>query len=295
MTNIDRRTYISSTEVAAILGLSDYKETPYSVWERKVHDVPDKEETDIMRWGKLLEPVIISELERTDKIKVVNNNKFYSDPEYPFLATHPDGEHEYVDGIRNNEIKTVASWAYRNWESDCPNEYYCQIQYTLGITKRKSCLFTVFEMDARKTHNKEIFFDPEFYAKLKEFMIYFWTENVVKSIPPDYSVEDYKRMINIFDDYNEVDVSVIHDIKKYRLLEQKLEKTQSKIDQMKENLQMKIGEKSGIRYGIDILATWKPQSKITIDAKMLKELAPLIYEQCKKVSNFRVLRIKERK
>lgn len=295
MENIDRRTYLGSTEVAAILGLSGYGETPYSVWERKTQNVPDKEENDIMKWGKILEPVIISQLEKEENIKIINNNKFYWDPEYPFLGTHPDGEHEYNGEIRNNEVKTVASYAKRNWDSPVPLEYYSQVQYTMGITNRKSCLFTPFEMDARKLHKEIVEFDPEFYETIKSFAIKFWHDYVLTNIPPDYQVEDYKKMINIFDDYVEVDSSVISQIKKIRLLEHKFEKIEEKLEKAKDDIKMQIGQNEGIRFGIDILATWKNQSKTTIDSKMLRELAPSVYDQCAEISNFRVLRIKDSK
>lgn len=294
MNNPDRRTYIGSTEVAGILGLDQYN-SPYDIWERKTQDVPEKEQNDIMLFGKLLEPVIIGVIEQRENIKVVNNNKYYWDPEYPFMGTHPDGEHEYQQEIRNNEVKTVASWAYRNWESDIPLEYYCQIQYTLDITKRKSCLFTVFEMDARKIHNRIVTYDPEFAAKQKGFIIHFWNENIIKNIPPDYTVEDYKKMLDIYDNYREVEIDVIHKIKTIRELEDKAEEMNVQVEKIKDEIKMLIGQNEGIRFGIDILATWKAQSKTTIDSKKLLDIAPSIYDQCKKASEFRVLRIKNKK
>jgi putative phage-type endonuclease len=294
MNNPDRRTYIGSTEVAGILGLDQYN-SPYDIWERKTQDVPEKEMNDVMLFGKLLEPVIIGVIEQRENIKVVNNNKYYWDPEYPFMGTHPDGEHEYQGELCNNEVKTVASWAYKNWESDIPLEYYCQIQYTLDITKRKSCLFTVFEMDARKIHNRIVTYDPEFAAKQKGFIINFWNENVIKNIPPDYTVEDYKKMVDIYDNYREVEADVIHKIKTIRELEDKAEEMNVQVEKIKDEIKMLIGQNEGIRFGIDILATWKAQSKTTIDSKKLLDIAPSVYEECKKVSEFRVLRLKNKK
>ena len=54
---------LGGSEVAAALGLSPW-ESPFSLWHRKKGNLPPVAETEAMRWGKLLEPVVIAEWER---------------------------------------------------------------------------------------------------------------------------------------------------------------------------------------------------------------------------------------
>lgn len=52
-----------ASEAAAVCGLSHY-ETPLHIYLRKRGEIPEVEETDAMRMGKLLEPIVLGEYER---------------------------------------------------------------------------------------------------------------------------------------------------------------------------------------------------------------------------------------
>lgn len=296
--NEDRRTYISSTEVAAVLGISQYN-TPYEIWEKKTgkvsQDIPDN---DVMLWGRLLEPIIRKEIEKRKKVKIGIVNPFVSDPNNPFLRCHPDGIDTFPkEGEINNEIKTVASWAYNKWSEPTPFEYYCQIQYEMycarftypHITKTR---FTILEMDARKLHFDFVHYDPIFCEKLTNQLKKFWNEHVLTNIPPDYQVSDFAKMNDVLDTYNEVNTEFISTIMKRKELNEQLKEIEESIDKIDEEIKLNIGESEGIRFGVDVLATWKSQTRTGVDTKKLKSEHPEVFENVKKKSEFRVLRIK---
>jgi putative phage-type endonuclease len=296
----DRRTYISSTEVGAILGISKYN-TPYEIWEKKVGLAPQNiEDNDVMLWGRLLEPVIIKEIERRCNVVIGITNPFVQHPKYSFLCNHPDGiDTSPIKHEVNNEVKTVASWAFNQWEEATPLEYYCQIQYEMDIAIHtyphiRKTRFSVLEMDARKLHIDYVHYDPEFCEKLRNQLIHFWEYNVIGNNPPDYQVSDFAKSKDILGAYNDVDAEFVKKIVRRRQFNEELKKMNESIDALDNEIKMKIGDSEGIRYGVDVLASWKEQSKNSVDSKKLKDEYPDIYEKVIRESKFRVLRVKNK-
>jgi putative phage-type endonuclease len=293
MVEVNRRTYIGGTDIAPILGISKYK-TPYEVYEQKLGLVEPIEQNEIMLWGKLLEPVILDQIEQRCSVKIGNRNDFFQHSQYAFLGNHPDG----IDNeCLNNEVKTVASWAYKSWTEPVPFEYYCQIQHEMDcirthIPEMNKTRFAVFEMDKRELHIDYIQYDPEFCDKQREFLIKFWNYNILQNIPPDYQVSDFARSNDIMNTYVETEADYISKIKQRKALSDQLKQIETQIETIDDEIKLKIGLNEGLRFGIDVLATWKQQSRNGVDSKLLQANYPDVYKQVLKESKFRVLRIK---
>jgi putative phage-type endonuclease len=294
MQEIDRKTYIGGSDIAAILGISKYK-TPYEVWELKLGLTEPDQENDAMKWGKILEKVILDEVEVQEKVKIIHRNDVFMHKDYPFLGNHPDGLDSNFK--INDECKTVATWAYKGWEDPVPFEYYCQIQHEMDCIRctypqLDRTRFIVFEMDSRKLHIEYISYDPEFAEKQREFLIKFWTINVQQNIPPDYQVSDFARSNNIMDTYREVDTEMVEKIKQRNVLANQLKNIEKDLEETDNWLKLQIGLNEGLRNGIEVLATWKSQSRSYTDTKILKDKYPDVYKEVLKETKFRVLRIK---
>jgi hypothetical protein len=85
-----RRTGIGASEVAAVLGLSPY-ESPLDVYCRKLGLVPEKAETEAMRWGLRLEPLLAAEYAERTGYPLVATQVFLRHPDKPFLLATLDG------------------------------------------------------------------------------------------------------------------------------------------------------------------------------------------------------------
>ena len=135
-----RKTGIGGSEVASILGLSKWT-SAYTLWMQKTGKLPDSSSpNDSMKWGTLLEPIIIDEFERNHpELKVYRDVGTWHHAERRVQVTNPDGIYETEDGeLGILEIKTAM---YEDdWKFGVPNYYETQVQWymsTFGIRQAK--------------------------------------------------------------------------------------------------------------------------------------------------------------
>lgn len=85
-----RQTGLGGTDVAAIIGWSPWADA-LTVYEAKLGTLQQQEESERMRWGKLLEPAIANEWGERTGWKVQRNEKQLRSLEHPFMMGTPDG------------------------------------------------------------------------------------------------------------------------------------------------------------------------------------------------------------
>lgn len=129
----ERKNSVGSSDSPAILGVSPFA-TPIDVWQRKIGLAPEQDENESMRWGKLLEPLILSEYTRTTGHAVAETQRFVRHPEYPWMTATLDGL--TTDG-RIVEVKTTSAWA-REWGDEdtdqIPESYLVQVHHQMACT-----------------------------------------------------------------------------------------------------------------------------------------------------------------
>ena len=119
---------IGGSDSAAIMGCSDYA-TPLSVYLDKVDPQPN-EQNEFMRWGHLLEPVVIAEFTRVTGLRVTQRQRMYQHPEYPWMFAT-------VDGLTKRglfEGKTTSAYS-KGWDGDEPPlAVWVQCQHNMAVT-----------------------------------------------------------------------------------------------------------------------------------------------------------------
>lgn len=122
---------IGGSEAAAVMGLSPWK-TPYQVWQDKRGLSGTREETQAMKWGTILEPVIRQQYaEETGRI--VRLPGHLVDEEYPFMLATVDG----ISEDRVLEVKTsrgMSEWGEPGTD-EIPMVYLIQVQQYMRVTK----------------------------------------------------------------------------------------------------------------------------------------------------------------
>ena len=143
----ERRQDITSTEAAAILGVSPYA-TAWEVWQRKAgHLAECFEETERMRWGSRLEPVIAQGLAEDHGLEVRSLGGVYMrHPRVQRMGASFDFEAASRarpdDGWGLLEIKNVDSLVFRReWitsdgEEEAPLHIEIQVQHQLAVSGR---------------------------------------------------------------------------------------------------------------------------------------------------------------
>ena len=99
-------TGVGGSDAPAVLGISPWA-TPYDLWLSKLGHTTALATSEPMRWGSLLEPVILGEYVRRTRRTVHEKPDMLRHPTHQFMLAHLDGR--IVDESRIVEIKTARS------------------------------------------------------------------------------------------------------------------------------------------------------------------------------------------
>jgi putative phage-type endonuclease len=135
-----RRDKIGGSDAAAACGVDPYR-SRVMLWAEKTGRVT-RAETEAMRWGKLLEPVVFAELERQGFDVMPAPDVEWAQDGLPWLVGHPDGFVD-LDGQRCVlEIKTSNVFAGHDWTSDAgaPLSYLVQVHHYMAVTECPAAL-----------------------------------------------------------------------------------------------------------------------------------------------------------
>jgi putative phage-type endonuclease len=298
-----RKIGIGGSECAAVLGISKWK-TPLQVYLDKINLDDDfeskKEVTEAMRWGNILEPIIIAEYEKIMNVKCEKPEEQLQNPTYPWLIANIDS---FVLGKNLIlEAKTTRffdkEWG-EQFTDNVPVQYLIQCAHycivcdhykkieradlaVLGATNK----FRIYHY----YRNKEL--EDAIIQKTHDF----WYEHVLKEIPPDVTaLDDISKLYNTAK--NEKFIVADNEVseKYYRLkrIKECLDKISNKREIIENELKMYIKENE-ILLDVDgsELASWKNQERNTVDSKSLMKLYPDVYKAIIKKTESRVFRVK---
>lgn len=139
----ERRKSIGASEVPTVLGLNPW-DTPLQLALRKRGEIPDKEETEAMRMGHKLEPVV-AELYAKETCRVVKDLGKYviqRNPEHPFL--HATLDREVLNLYKSSmdsalpgdlQIKTVGAHMAHHWDEAVPLYVQAQVQAEMAAAE----------------------------------------------------------------------------------------------------------------------------------------------------------------
>ena len=132
---------LGGSSAAAAVGVDPHR-SAVMLWAELVGLV-EREPSEAMRWGTLLEPAIREELEVRGYELMPAPADGFGDPERPWLVGHPDG-FTVLNGDTPAvlELKTAGQWAHRSgWDGPTvPVAYQVQAQTYMHLTDRPACL-----------------------------------------------------------------------------------------------------------------------------------------------------------
>jgi len=142
--NMPRSGFIGGSDIPIILGLSSFK-TPLQLWLEKTGQVTgDFQESEQIKWGRLLEKIIIQEFANRNNIEVEIEREIVHH-KYFYLKGHLDGF------LRNPkrvlEVKTVNQFQAGEWGLDLTDEipltYMCQVALYCSIVECDEAIIVV--------------------------------------------------------------------------------------------------------------------------------------------------------
>lgn len=187
----ERKKCIGASEAAAIMGESKWA-TPFSVWAAKVHDIDVIEETERMRIGKALEPVIADLFSDWAEQNIGeycylegDGETLFTSVHHPFIACSPDKivckRNGDVIGIL--EIKTTDGRNLADWIDAPPLYYQIQVQQQLYVMNMTRAWIAVLiggnEFRVYPCKRNDVFIKALVNEEVR-----FWNDHVLTKIAP---------------------------------------------------------------------------------------------------------------
>lgn len=183
---------LGASEAAAALGVSPWQ-SPVDLWQRKLGIVGGVEENEAMRWGSILEPVIIQEYSRRVASPVMDRQLFLEHGMFEWMTCTLDGSvFNHPLGWRALEIKTASAMS-EGWGEDgshiIPDHYRVQVMHQLAIFGRASGADVAALLGGQELRIYHIERDEALIAQIIEGERKFW-ECVQTRTPPTWGKLD---------------------------------------------------------------------------------------------------------
>jgi len=247
-----RKTGISASEAGAACGLSPYK-TPLDIYLEKTEQLEPVEETDAMRLGTALQPVIQSEFVHRTGIKViVSPMGLYRSEFHPFMLATPDAL------LETNELGEWKSTTFRRAAElgeqetdDLPAEWVCQCQqqmYVVGL----AIVHVAVLLDGRTLKTYQVERNERLIEGIIEAERELWERIENREIPePNWehprTPQLIRDMYGIVDATDTVELSqeMVECWNARRVIKHKIKELESSAESLKAEVLYEIGNASG--------------------------------------------------
>lgn len=314
---IDRRTYLGGSDIAAVFGIDAYEKTPLTVYLQKIGElagITDPEKLKFLARRKRWEGPIVEMLREEFDGEITGINQRYVDQVHPFLAAEIDFEWRDADGfIQNGEIKTVSPFAFNEgsgWgeagSDEIPIHYHAQVMHGLGVTGRQSCIVCAMSgLDTMTFYRVER--DEEAIADMREVAVNFWNNHVLANTPPDpITMGDMMRLFRrrrgrpvLLDDEHAqalINLRLVRDrIKTYKADESELELkvAQYICSAWKVESEEDAEDNAVLTYNGEEIAKWAAGRGAHLDQKKLAADLPEVKAKYTVPHHFRTFRFKK--
>lgn len=286
----DRKGFIGSSDVAAILGVSPWKST-FQLWQEKTgawceEITPEKQR--ILDRGHRWEPVIVEMLveelaARGHSVAVVARNERYRDPEHPFLAAEIDVELEIDGELVNGEIKSVNNFYRRpkGWGEEGSDEvpicYAAQVMHGLMVRPRQRTLVApLFGLDDLRIHWVER--DDETIAAIRTRELEFWQRLQDDNPPPPETGADINWLYRTdTGEAVEADAELLELCSELSRAKAAGKTWENAVEVLTQRIKLRMGHAATLIHRNQVLATWrnnKPSTKTDWQAAYLDLPAP---------------------
>lgn len=290
-----RERFIGGSDIAGVLGVSDFGDTPLAVYLRKrkepgLQPAP-KRETQPMKRGKLWEKVVgemlLEELTRRGyTAHLLASNQRYRDKQLEFLASEIDYELA-IDGIEGTvscELKTVTPFALGRWpESDtedaAPVGYTAQVQHGLGVTGRDfGILAALFGADELRVYPVRA--DAQIISGLRAAAHQLWTQHIVPGVPPPVrTIGDCDKLFRLGTGPALIaDPELTHKALRLRTLGAAITAAEAEYEQLEFEMKRALGDAESLWVNGSKAVSWVPRNYSILDQERLKLEQPALHK-----------------
>lgn len=289
----ERQQGIGGSDVAALLGLSNWT-TPLQLYMRKRGELAEDDINEAMRWGEILEGIILEEYQNLTGLKVSKPKHTIKKAGHEFMLANLDGLIEYVENGKRYckivEIKTANQYDVGNWgepyTDQIPDYYLTQCHHYMTVLDAQECDVAVLigGNDFRVYNIKR---DHELSQMLIEREGQFW-EMVQKGIIPDIvTTTDWKiQYLNKLTENSIVasdeDLQLVKEL--YRT-NKEIKALELKKDEINGKILCKLKNNKFITYAGNKLGSIITKNVTSWDTKLLETNPDLVAKYKNKVTN----------
>lgn len=280
----ERKNYIGGSDIAAILGLSQYR-SAIDVYLDKLSPETDNNMSEAAKWGILLEDTVAKVYEQKTDLKVELEPNVIYHPEHKFLAANIDrwvDDKKYILECKTTSFMNSKGWG-EQYTDQVPESYLCQVAHYAAIcdVPKIDIAVLIGGQDFRiYTYNR----NKEFEDKIIKIACNFWNNHVLKGIPPEArSIEDisvlYPRSSSLTvkaDNEISQKVTTLKALKgEEKRISEGIKKLQFEIQNFMKNADVLVDS-----YG-NYLITWKNTvPRFAFNLKLLQKEHSDIYDKC---------------
>lgn len=241
-----RASHVGASEVAALFDASPWL-TRFELWHRKAGAIatPDFAGDERMRWGVLLEPIIIREACERYGWEPVETPKRLSNGRG--LGGHPDKFVRTGEGkIICVEGKAVDWLQFKKWGDEPQLHYLLQPQTYCGLAGIDGTAIVAL-VGGNKLEKWEGEFRPRLYAEIERRVIEFWQSVRANDPPPPDFARDGDTLTQLLGEPTEEVIDLRHDNAaddlacEWLMAKQAMKAAEQRVEEAKNALLMKIG------------------------------------------------------
>lgn len=291
-----RKQGIDGSDVSCLLGINKWK-SEIELWMDKTNQINEvQEETEIQKWGHIMEPVIRNHFAEITGKPVVQIEAILQHPYYPYMLADVDGVTVDEDGNPAIlEIKTASEYRREDWACGVPAYYQTQVQHYLCVTGMKKAYVAVL-IGGNSFQLYEVCADEEVHAMLIVVEQEFWNK-VQNMIRPEMDGSDAAK--DLLDSIYRGGIAeeivlpseAIEFVDKYLEACAEEENAKAKKQDASNHIKELMGDYDRARC-MDRIISWKSVSTDRLDAKLLKEQEPEIYSKYIKTTSSRRFTLK---
>ena len=288
-----RKRGIGGSDAGAVCGLNPYR-TAMQVYEDKTTDIIEEIDNEAMRQGRELEDYVARRFTEATGKKVRRANFMYYDEKYPFMLA--DVDRMIVGENAGLECKTASPYLADKWkDGKIPISYQIQCYHYMSVCNADAWYIAVV-IYGREFKYYRIERDEEMLADLIRIEEDFWENHVLKGVLPEPDGSELADSV-IAEYYKKTRAEAVEltgfdeKLSRRQELLELIESMGTEKRQIEQELKLFMGEAEiaeNDRYRI----SWKPVSSPRLDEKRLKEERPEIYEEYRKVSQYRRFMVK---
>jgi putative phage-type endonuclease len=190
---------IGASDAPSILDLPGVG-TPREVYQAKIHNI-ERPETEAMRWGRKLEPVVADEWTHRRQ-SVVRSVGLVSNVDNPWLqctldrrvAECPDNPD--LKSRCGLEVKTRGAFNNKRWHAEVPDELLCQCHVQMLVTGYRH-MHTAILVGGNDLKDPVVWWDEDVARYILEQLTLFRDGSLIPRIEPEWSEEKADKEIEL--------------------------------------------------------------------------------------------------